>query len=494
MGSLKKKERGFSIGIAAFIALVISLLMVGIVQTIQYNLHQNTYLTNMERARELAESATNDVIGQLIYSPGLVPLTGTTTTYGLPGPGGEGTYDYYVTRRSTPAIDCFYITTVATRKSLLTVGTQYMSSMHTYVNISNTGDYLFAVAAGTMPISAGIIAPAGKVYAPYLDFKIGATATQVRRAEYALQVTPPGNDPSYNQSVGPIEITDAPNVPLEVPALLFPQVLDNDISNYQNDANYNNVNLLIRHDQCTFNGDIYPPGYTNALMGGDNNPNHTNVNADHVYYCAGNIQIGSATIHGQILFVSSNSITITGPIRKYGNTAPTDFPGYGAPSSSTAHEAVLITRQDVHISNTFWTSFDPNFASTQAACETIEAMIMAPGGTMIADLYKDSIGNTYDILHQHLKLNFKGSMILQTAMYNFPDVFNGPPQSGPPITWTTCYAANDPIAINAGDSAAISQSPPRSYTYDTDFKNYPPPDLPALSQVHLSLEQTLSTQ
>ena len=192
-----------------------------------------------------------------------------------------------------------------------------------------------------------------------------------------------------------------------------------------------------------------PPGYKGSYGGcSDNYDNRTELNQDHVYYTEGDLRIGGpgggTVIHGQIVFVAEGNIIITGDIRKSDNTR---FPGEGDGeefvSSSTAHQAILITRNDVII--------DPVAVADNNL--VLEAMIIAPKGQLIPPRGLDLA------VRQNLSLDFKGSLIISSlnSTPRLPEVF-------------------------------IDR---RSYSYDVDLRDNPPPYLPAIAEIYYQLEQTV---
>jgi len=100
----------------------------------------------------------------------------------------------------------------------------------------------------------------------------------------------------------------------------------------------------------------------------------------------------------------------------------------------------------------------------------IEALIMAPNASLIPIPYQNTASYTGDSVHRNLTINFRGTMILN----NISEV--------PPNNMATVFAAVDYL-----------NRPLRVYAYDESFRDYPPPDLPAIAQTYYLLEENISS-
>ena len=196
------------------------------------------------------------------------------------------------------------------------------------------------------------------------------------------------------------------------------------------------------HDQVsTFTGTIYPPGYSGGQYGDDLYADHSNENRHHVYFFDGDMWIEGA-IRGQVVFVASGDIFITGNITRHDaldTDLTNDLPGAGPlnVSSSTANQAVLIARGNIYIDNTFY--------SGTPDTQIIRALLMAPHGVLKPVAYSPTN------IHNSLSLDFMGSMI-------FESIHNDPP-----------------VAEVFQDS--------RQYAYMDSLKTNPPPYLPSLKRI-----------
>lgn len=452
----KRSEKGFSLPFAVAVAAGGAILLLGLSKVLNMNTHQAVYLNGMREAFRLAESGLNSMVGQLVVNPGL--STSDTLWYtGNPTPiSGQGEYQNYVIRRDAPIPNGYYIVTCATRTIS---GKKFAVRLHSYVAISNASEYLIAV-TDAATITDGIDASSGKVYAPKLTFMTDkpAVQTKVKAAEYVETVTPNPVNPAD------IVITENSGQPLKLPyRITFPQVLDSDIDRYTTLAHATGTASGWVHEKCSFTGDVFPPGYYGGQDLLDSYPSskHTDFNEDHVYYCHNDITFnGDVTVHGQVLFVTTNTIYIGGNLRKATGAIPGAGSSVNHISSSTAHEAVLITRKNVIVNTAFYPA---PYTVALHLTQTIEAMVLAPHGTFKANTYPDPNGG-FNEIHGDLKFRFKGSMVT---------------------------GSNPNFATTFLD--AFGGTPARTYEYDEDLLNFPPPYMPALADIRFSIEDTVDT-
>ena len=466
----KKFKSGTTVAFALMLAAITLSLILTAVPLIRQNLDNEVYLNAMYRCFRLAETGLNDTMGKLSVDPNAV-LTAVTSSE----EGGE--YQSTVYKSSFPGVqNGFYIVTSATRTDH---GKNYISRLHSYAQLSNVGDY-FAAVNGDLGISFPADISEGKVYsagnltfeAPAVMPPFGAPRTMVQSATYVQGSTLTWTtgtvciDPLNSLNLVPPCTT----LPTEIPfKLVFPQVLDDDILRY--------VSLAGDHTQCIFKpkigygaGEInldtdglhiFPPGYVNssALLGPvDAYPDHGDDNTLHVFFCTGTMTV-EGTIHGQILFVAAEDILISSSVKSYVPPVPLADPDYsrympgdGVVSSSTAHQAIFITRKNVIIHNSF---LNPP-ATRMIATQTVEGLIMAPYGSFYPRRY------AFDDVHNDLIFNFRGSMILgnMSSGTGFPDIFRRQ----------------------------------RTYAYMNTLKTNPPPYIPALIDIYHSFEETIGQQ
>jgi hypothetical protein len=337
------------------------------------------------------------------------------------------------------------------------------------LRVSNVADY-FAAVSDEMVLSKGINVSEGRVYAPKVTFMTDQPllTTRVKSVEFVTTCVPP----LANWDVGvksqlvisePVLVANAvsddemtvtdiskTNVPTQLSApIVFPQISPSDMVHYQTLAGPHTTT-------SNFTGDLFPPGYTNGggctKLAGDTYADHTCDNAQHVYYFPGDVTIGDVITHGQVVIVSAGNIKITGNI--VSANPMDDLPGAGEASSSTAHQCVLITRNDVVVTNDYYKVTDVGQKT-----QTIQALILAPHGQLSAQQYNPTT------IHANLSLNFKGSLILghlpSVPPGNFASVFQG-----------------------AGG---------RVYSYMDTLKTNPPPALPAIIDIYYSEEETGSS-
>jgi hypothetical protein len=466
MKKLIFRETGSIAALAALSAAAIVIFIFFLSNLTRSHVKQTDYLKQMERTLRLAETGMNNSLGRILINPELIgggPINETID---------DGQSETVAYERINALGPSTYLITTSTRN---VAGKRFITRLHTYARISNTGEYFSAVNS-EITITTSVMAASGRVYAPSITFQHDSSKppTELRSAQFVNTVTPPVGDPAYGMSAE-IRISEDGHQPkiLAVP-ILFPQILDSDMDRFRTLAHMAGT----PHRECDFsrpayrspNGliHIFPPGYDGASGIYDDSANgiedqyagHTNAFADHVYYCdepIGGMKV-EGIIHGQILFVSEGPISISSSIisadEYYASKGIAGDPfleyqgGALNISSSTANQAILITRSDVFITSTFWTGPPPVSVTTQ----TIQALIMAPHGTVSAVAYPAGMG-----VMERLRLKFSGSLILQDQPQNFPTVFA------------------------AG----------RQYGYMTTLTTNPPPYVPALASILASFEEII---
>lgn len=436
-----KRSNGFTVVFAAIFSVVASILIIALVRVLMINVNQTTYLNQMNLAYRLAETGMNVCLGKLANDP-----KSYLTFNGVQEAVTDGVYDNVVVQRNDVVPGGYYIVTSATRT---VSGKSYSCRLHTHVRVSNVGDY-FAAVKNELQVNDGVDVSQGKIYSPKLTFEnIISSVTKVKAAEFVTQCTPALNwsaglksEIVISEPAFPADTSDPAkaNQPVQRSVeMIFPQVFDADLDRYKTLAAAHTVT-------SNFTGDIFPPGYQEGScnkLSGDLYAPHTCVNVDHVYYSAMSMQI-EGIIHGQILFVSEGDIHIRGKLESADVSAA--LPGAGFASSSTAHQAILITPKDVIIDNSYY-----QVAWSTQAVQNIQALVLAPHGKILATLYDPATP------HAFLSLNFKGSLILNTQPSNFSNVFNG-------------------------DSKRI-------YSYMDTLKTNPPPYIPAITEIFYSIEE-----
>ena len=449
---MKKSQKGFTLPLMVILGVVLSIFALTMARSLRSSSRQMVYFNNINRSFRLAETGLNDIMGQLATNPDPTSLSGIPVTID-----NEGTYENDVEPVSNPFTGSFYIVTSATRE---VSGKIYATKLHTYARISNVSDF-FAAVSDDLALSAGVNAGLGKVYSPKITFwtEPGKT-TYVERAEYVnsceamvggLPIEPPWDGSIVPGLIDISTPTDKQPVQLTTP-LQFPQISESDIAVYKTQAGpHTNKNV--------FTGHIFPPGYQTAGCVPDvqdTYPDHTCDNTHHIYYSTSDIRL-EGIIHGQVLFVSEKDIYISSSLVSMSwSVAPpslAEFPGDGFVSSSTAHQAILITRGNIVIDNTFYTG-GPNPVSSST--QTIHAIMFCPNGSLITNSYGD------DSIHDKLNLSFTGSMILG----NLPLT----PPSLPSV-----FGEN------------------RTYNYMDTLRSNPPPYLPIIAEVFHSFEEVAHT-
>lgn len=486
----KRNEQGSTVALAVSIALAAAVLIAAATRSLLFSSHQVVYFDAMNRAYRLAETGLVESMGRLAVDPSFYISTPSLVN-DVPV-SGEGTYSVVIATADNVITSGYYFITTA---SVTAGGHVYASRLHTYLRISNVGKYFWA-SAQSLELAAGTDASGGLIYSPYLTFDtvVGKT-TKVDRAEYMNSVSPPlsgvGN---YGAPLSGsfVEITDPANgnKPIQVSAVVFPEVLDSDMNNFRNlatndtnDSGYIYTPFMSGSD-CYFQGaaynnlmNVYPPGYVgteNTLYPDSVVATRTthpkgDDNKYHVWYCDGNLYIGNVRVIGQVDFAVKGNTYITGNIYSDSNSADpslsTYFPGGGVlnRSSSTAHQAVIICQHDVQVTNAFYTT-----SMTGQQTETIEAMILAPQGKLSGQSYNTSPWHS-TAPHANLSLVIKGSLIV------------GQMTNDPPDNFGSVFQGNNGV------------TPSRSYGYMMSLKTNPPFYLPALAEIYYSYEETMGS-
>lgn len=447
-----RDNKGMTMIAALIVTGVMAATVLGIAKMIDFNAHQNVYFSALNQTNSVAQDGLNAALASLVVNPDPTKVpAGWRKALNQ-----SGEYRNTVQVRAKPVNPSYYVITDA-RKTI--AGNEYKTRLHSYVRVSNIGEY-FAAVNSELTISAGANIAGGKIYAPRLTFSVEpGNKTTVGCAEFVDdpsrpdELQPPLVDGNWSQSIKDnfidIDSGCTPNkvpVALKVP-LLFPQIFKSDMDNWQELANEHTTKNI-------FTGDIYPPGYEDAgTCPANDDYAHTGSNADHVYFVSGDLFI-RGRVHGQILFVATGDIHITGDLVK----APDDdcLPGAGEfrASSSTAHQAVLITPNKVVIDKDafFGVGNTESRVVSATAEEKIQAMIMAPNASFDAKPYDDIVN------HERLGLNVNGSLILSEIGGSFPIIFKRS----------------------------------RIYSYDTSFRDNPPPYLPALTEIFYTIEENVS--
>jgi hypothetical protein len=459
--------RGWTLPFIAMLSAGIAFLVLVIAQNLKVNTHQMLYFNNMNRVYKLSESALSLTLGRLSINPDPLAVQGNFTV------SSQEAYSITAQVVNNPVAGAFYIVTNATRTE---GGKTYSCRLHTYASVANVGSY-FAAIGDIFRLSPGMDARNGKIYAPFIEFWTSpGRLTRVQAVEYVQRAsintntgglisdTPAtwvgngyqGNNPLVNVvSIGGSSV----DMPTQLPfPKKLPQVLDSDLQRYIDDDPEGPAHLHQSVSDFTTYNDIYPPGYLGGQDALDPYPGHTNDNTHHIYYSASNMIIGkygsTTTIHGQVLFVSAGDIEIRGSIF----SAPdTNYPGAGSSdahtSSSVAHQAVFMSKNNVIINTNQWHA---DMGGIAGATMTVQGMFFCPNGQLRVPNYNNRTDQ--QMIDTRLCFDFLGAEILGTIAtqpHNLPSQFRGT----------------------------------RTYTYMDTLGTHPPPYLPALAEIYYSLEE-----
>ncbi len=454
------KNKGSVLVLSFMISIAFGIAVMGFYKVLNARTKQGVYYSAKKGGYELAVMGLNAAMGQLIRASKVEDFNNTaqnwTEVRALHGKYKNNAAIVPANENGGKPVN-YYIKTDAE----ITKGSTYVSTtLHSYVQLSNIGEY-FAAIKGSLSVSPGINAAGGRIYADNLTFAIpdaGDPPTRIRGAEYNTTVFPPvteGNPNIFSDNVWPgvdptrvivnpanpaafgFTVNDGSEpygMPRNVKApLVFPQVLDSDIQTYCDEAPDGN--------QC---------GGANNVLSIENNPLINSApNASTIICCnfnngtstKGLIRVGNITVQGQVLFVSNGNIEITGNILKGGSISP----------PQVANQAILLAQGDVYINNIVP---KPTIPQTHA----IAAMIVAPNGALIPRAYVHDPADPNPHPHTLLSLNFTGSWILSRVSIQ-PDSFPNVYQVG------------------------------RQYNYDDTLRTDPPPQLPVISKVWFSFEE-----
>ncbi len=450
-----KKNSGSVVVLAFVIAITFGFVVMAFYKVIDTRVRQSVYYATKKGAYELAIMGLNRGMGQLVQASNLASFN---SLYNMDQPGEmwisipELNGDYINQAAVVPADQTggkpvnYYIKT----KARVSRGAnQFSTTLHSYVQLSNIGEY-FAAVKGSLSISPGVNAAGGRIYADSLTFIVpggGEPNTLVRGAEFFNTVTPnivAGNWPvdlaklMVNPTLphGGFTVNDEipPHwMPRKVPApLIFPQVQNTDVAQYCADAPALN--------QCV-PGPPGPPDENVLTITGlvSSLPNASTIiccNFNDGTPTKGIIQLRNVTVQGQVLFVSNGEIQIIGNLLKSG--------GLAAPQ--VANQAILMAQGDVVINN-----LSP--VPDQPITQSIAAMVIAPNGAIKPLVYEP--GDP----HVFLNLNFTGSWVV-AQVGDLPNTF-----------------------------ANVYQGAVRQYNYDETLRTTPPPQLPAVSKIWFSFEE-----
>ncbi len=430
----KTNNAGSMLVYAVVIALTAAVLFAAIGRIARYNASQFVHTEATNRLMQIAEKGLNEAISELGRNSDIA-LFDTSIKVSPDDP--LATYQNTVQRRDIPELGIYYIKTTVSRT---TNGSTEKAALHSYVRVVNVSDY-FAAVSDVLTISHGADISGGKIYAPKLVFQWNdgnSTPTRVGSAAFYDTCDPPlAGDKSWPGNVKQdVQILNTPkNAPVQLTApLFFPQLSDQDMARYRILAGPHTV-------QNTFSGEIYPPGYSDFTTNeaGDTyndsggNSLHTTENTQHVYFFDGDIYL-QGRVHGQVLFVATGDIHITGDLRCADNAEA--LPGGGAADSSKAHQPVVLTKKNIFIDKI---TVDPNAPGT--VTETIQGLFIAPNSSLIPVSY----GN--ETIHGKLVLDFTGSLIMSTlkSTPTLPSIF----KAGRTYAYLDSLATNTPPYLPA---------------------------------------------
>jgi hypothetical protein len=464
---MKRYSHGFTMPGALLIAMAVAVALTTLVKLTRSKSHQTTYLNQINRTAQLAETGLHMAISRTVRNPttymgGTIDSTEIDPLFeDVAGVENSCTIEIGLSPILSRA---YYIISTATR---VVYGKPYVIRVHAHVRLSNTSEY-FAAIKGPVSIRGGTNVSTGRIYGSEVTLQEPpdpAVPTRALSVEFVAACTPP----TFPLLAEPVYWTAAERSrfvitePVEAASGLHkdyyrqPQGLESELMFPELDsAEMNRLKALAGpHTTITkfpvsadaSNVEIYPPEYSGGIFLNDHYTGHGNDDNRNIYYSTGPVRV-HGTVHGQILIVSEEDIMIDGPI----TLATNDMP-----SGSSQNQLVLITPKNIAIINKFY--LDQPHEGTDYTL-VLKCMLMAPHGIF----YSEDFGGDDEAIRMRLSFDFEGSMVLS----NIP---NTPPNNIPYV---------------------FKRTPP-IYRYQDTLASHPPPHLPMVTEIIYMFEENLST-
>ncbi|MFH1784489.1 MAG: hypothetical protein ABH868_06300 [bacterium] len=386
-------ERGFALLVIVFMGAILVITVLAIIANLPQSHKTSIIVEKSNKVLYIADSGVEAALAQLREDPN--NLT-TISEYKVD----IGTYTVTLSETSPPPTRIVTATSVGT---LVTKGSWDAPTQTIVAEIEtdSPGEY-FGASNSDLIIAGGTDISQGKIFAKNLIFQQSGDPITVQSATYTDSCN--YFDAGFDQNH--VQVTEANpdgnNEPWQGTAKTFPRLDDAKMAYYMNLANAGDGSGIITEDTFANATDIYPP-----------------TNGNHVYFCSGDMDI-QGNLHGQIVFVSTGSITFMGNVT-YGSVEDVD----GNPLADPCTSAGFFSTEDVLI--------DSNAPDDLS----INGQIIAPYGEFKAKPNENA--NNF---------NFSGSFIIKDGV-SIAGVYTGA----------------------------------RTYSFDSNLKNNPLPHLPYMANI-----------
>lgn len=451
--------------LAIIIALTILILFAAVFQYINKSIHVGLITFKEDRALNIADQGINKAVNFIRSNPDTIPaapnwysITDPTNNtipdvYEVTDGGGKviGRYRIRARQVEPDPLDpldipdhifdeqIFLIESGGWVGPSASVPDETGVRVYSWVRLANIGNY-FAAIKGDLNIRAitgqTMDLSQARIYGRNINFKDfnnnnPATRLDIQgvdfEAAYLIDNIPDNvfwlkNTDPLNPMYDVINITDSPDgypTPVSAPKI-FPTV--NDDYFYYLSLQGTPAGI----DQATFTGEVYPPSV--ALE-----PSINDQDIHHYWLRDGDISIGNARIHGQVIMVSRTKIIITGNITKLNDHRKCTVSSPACPAStwtgtdnsdvnfddgsgppSSAHQLVLIAPTIEIAADWCVTNSNPTNLK-------IEALLIAPDGTLKADTSVATCLNPANVPNQSLQIN--GGTWFASSPEGLPDHF-----------------------------------------------------------------------
>lgn len=390
---LSKQEEGFALVLVVFMCTLLVLTVLAILPRIPQSNKTSIIVERGNRALYMADSGIEAALAQLREDPNNLA---NITHYEID----LGTYTVTLTETSPPPTRIVEVISIST---LVKQGNWDPPQKRIVAEIEtdSPGEY-FGASNSDLIIAGGTDISQGKVYSKNLIFQQSGDPIVVQSATYSESCN--YFDAGFDQSH--VQVLDANpdgnNEPWQGTAKTFPRLDDAKLLYYKNLASLGDGSGIITQNTFRNATDIYPP-----------------TNGHNLYFCSGDMEI-QGTIHGQIVFVSTGTITFTGNVT-YGAAEDIN----GDPLTDPCTAAGFFATEDILI--------DSNAPDDL----NINGQIIAPYGEFKAE--SNSGANDF---------TFAGSFIVKDGV-NIAGVYQGT----------------------------------RTYAFDNNLKNNPLPHLPYMANI-----------
>ncbi len=285
--TLLKQKKGVALVLVVFMCAFFALTILAILKRIPESHRTSIIVEKSNRALYMADSGIEASLAQLREDPNNLSDISYTET-------GVGKYEVTLVQISpSPTRIVEAISTGTLEKT----GPSNPSEKRIIAEIEtdSPGEY-FGASNSDLIIAGGTNISQGKLYARNLTFQKSGDVITVQSASYSnycnyfdtdfdkkhIRIIDPNPDGNYE--------------PWQDSTKIFPRLDSAKLEYYKMLASLGDASGIISKDTFKNAADIYPPN-----------------NGNHLYFCSGDMEI-QGNIHGQIVFVSTGTITFTGNI------------------------------------------------------------------------------------------------------------------------------------------------------------------------------------